>query len=129
MTPLNKPLFSGNLAHLVAAATWDAETRDVLAVINELDRQAKVLRQRLAQRAHCAQVSDRTWEQWRMLGYAVRMGERHTGRNEYGIATFRPHQVVPVGGYTGANRKYPETFNQMDLYACGAFRDEYGSLD
>jgi len=38
-------------------------------------------------------MKDETFEDWKILGYRVKRGEKATGRNKAGVATFKREQV------------------------------------
>lgn len=57
-----------------------------------------------------------TYDEWNSAGYRPWKGQKMTGRNEHGVATFKPEQVVNVVDFLFAshvNRRINELKKDM----------------
>lgn len=57
---------------------------------------------------------DWTYDQWKEAGYQVRKGEKSTGRNEFGKATFSFDQVDEDQEYDFDNGEYEDNWMFID---------------
>lgn len=48
-------------------------------------------------------MKDETFDDWKILGYRVKRGEKATGRNKAGVATFKREQVEEDDGFDRRN--------------------------